>query len=208
MMSAVRTFARYDETPDAQFYREPRLVEHIDEHARAAVEQLYRELLPQGGDLLDLMSSWVSHLPADVAYGRVVGLGMNALELAANPRLDAYVVCDLNAEPRLPFETASFDGVTLCVSIQYLTQAALVLREAARVARPGAPLAITFSNRWFPTKAVAIWQVLDGPGQLQLVSRYLREAGGWEAIETLDRSARSGDPLFAVTARRAPLSPI
>jgi SAM-dependent methyltransferase len=203
-MTDPRTFARYDETPDARFYLEPRLVEHIDAHAIAAVEQIYRELLPRGGDVLDLMSSWVSHLPPDVAYGRIVGLGMNATELAANPRLDAYVVHDLNADPRLPFETASFDAVTICVSIQYLTQAPFVLGEAARVARPAAPLVITFSNRCFPTKAVAIWRILDGRGHQELVSRYLMESGGWEAIEKLDRSGSRGDPLFAVVARRAP----
>ncbi len=202
-MTDPRAFARYDETPDAGFYLEPRLVEHIDSQAIAAVEQLYRERLPQRGDVLDLMSSWVSHLPAEIAYGRVVGLGMNASELAANARLAAYVVHDLNANPQLPFETASFDAVTICVSIQYLTQAVYVLREAARVARPAAPIVITFSNRCFPTKAVAIWQMQDGRGHRELVKRYLEEAGGWEAIETLDRSARRGDPLFAVVARRA-----
>ena len=110
-----------------------------------------------------------------------------------------------NADPRLPFETAMFDAVTVCVSIQYLTQAAMVLREAARVALPGAPIVITFSNRCFPTKSVAIWQMLDGPGHVELVSRYLREAGGWETIQRFDRSAGKGDPLFAVTARRSPL---
>lgn len=201
-MPDSRYFARYDETPDALFYLEPRLVEHIDSYAIAAVERLYRERLPPGGDVLDLMSSWVSHLPADVAYGRIVGLGMNRSELAANARLAAYVIADLNANPKLPFETASFDAVTICVSIQYLTQAPNVLREAARVARPAAPIVITFSNRCFPTKAVAIWQMLDGRGRLALVSRYLEESGGWEAIEQLDRSAPQGDPLLAVVARR------
>ncbi len=193
---------RYDDTPDRAFYREPRLVEHIDAGAIAAVEQLYRECLPPGGCVLDLMSSWVSHLPAEVAYERVVGLGMNAIELAANPRLDAYVVHDLNAAPQLPFGAADFDAVTLCVSIQYLTQPVLVLRDAARVCRPHAPLVISFSNRCFPTKAVAVWQALGGRGHCELVARYLADAGGWEAVRTLDRSARRGDPLFAVIARR------
>ena len=112
------------------------LVEHIDSHAIAAVERLYRELLPPGGDVLDLMSSWVSHLPPETGYGRVVGLGMNASELAANGRLSSYVVHDLNADPQLPFETASFDAVVICVSIQYLTRAP---RGAARSRAGRAP---------------------------------------------------------------------
>lgn len=205
-MTHPRAFARYDEAPDERFYREPRLVEHIDAYAIAAVEQLYRERLPPGCAVLDLMSSWVSHLPPEVAYGRVAGVGMNATELAANRRLDTFVVHDLNADPHLPFESSTFDAVTLCVSIQYLTAATLVLRDAARVARPGAPIVITFSNRCFPTKAVALWQRLDGRGHCELVARYLTEAGAWEAIEMLDRSPRRGDPLYAVTARRSELA--
>ena len=97
-------FVRQDETPDAEFYHHPRFVTHIDDAAIAAVTRLYREYFASDTDLLDLMSSWVSHLPADVAYRRVVGLGMNAAELRANPRLSAHVVQDLNAQPLLPFQ--------------------------------------------------------------------------------------------------------
>jgi hypothetical protein len=103
-------FRRYDETPDEEFYRTPRLVTHIDDSAIAAVTQLYRELFPPGGEILDLMSSWVSHLPEEVRYQRVVGLGINEEELKKNPRLDEYVVQNLNRTPELPFESAEFDG--------------------------------------------------------------------------------------------------
>ena len=68
-------FRRFDEMPDALFYRQPRFVTHIDDAAIAAVTQIYREVLPPGGAVLDLMSSWVSHLPPEVTYRRVVGLG-------------------------------------------------------------------------------------------------------------------------------------
>ena len=122
-------FRREDEAPDERFYAEPRLVTHIDEAAIAAVTQLYREYLPADAAVLDLMSSWVSHLPAEVAYSRVVGLGMNRTELAANPRLDGLVVHDLNRTPRLPFADAEFDAAAICVSIQYLTRPVAVLRD-------------------------------------------------------------------------------
>ena len=147
-------FRREDEAPDEDFYAEPRLVTHIDEQAIAAVRQLYREYLPADGTVLDLMSSWVSHLPAEVAYSRVVGLGMNRTELAANPRLDGFVVHDLNRDPRLPFADAEFDAAAICVSIQYLTRPVAVLRDLGRVLVAGGPLVISFSNRCFPTKAV------------------------------------------------------
>ena len=196
-------FRRYDESPDAWFYRQPRLVTHIDDAAIAAVTQLYRELFPPGSAVLDLMSSWVSHLPPEIAYRRVVGLGLNQQELEANPRLDAWVVHDLNDEPRLPFADQEFDAAAVCVSIQYLIQPVAVLSDLARVLVPGAPLVVTFSNRCFPTKAVAIWQGLDDLGHAQLIVSYLRAAGGWTAIQALDRSpGPDSDPLFAVVARR------
>lgn len=194
---------RHDETPDEEFYREPRLVTHIDERAIAAVTQLYREYFPPGGDILDLMSSWVSHLPPEVSYRRAVGLGMNEEELRRNPRLDSHTVQNLNTEPRLPFGDAEFDGASICVSIDYLTRPVEVLREVGRVLKAGAPLIITFSNRCFPTKAVEIWHRLDDRGHSHLVEEYLREAGNFGDIRSLDRSPRRmfADPLYAVVGR-------
>jgi SAM-dependent methyltransferase len=196
-------FRRVDETPDTQFYQQPRFVNHIDEGAIAAVTQLYREYFPANSSLLDLMSSWVSHLPPEVPYESVIGLGMNEQELRANPRLVSYVVQDLNQEPLLPFEDNTFDGAAICVSVDYLTQPIEVLRDLARVLRPEAPLVITFSNRCFPTKAVAAWHALDDRGHLELVRQYLLAAGNWHHIELLDRSPQShhSDPLFAVIGR-------
>src|SRR5215210_8644817 len=140
-------FGRYDETPDEEFYRLPRFVTHIDDRAIAAVTQLYREFFPPGGEILDLMSSWLSHLPEEVRYGRVVGLGMNEVELKRNPRLDEHVIQNLNRDPKLPFADAEFDGVGICVSIDYLIQPVEVVREVGRVLKVGAPLIVTFSNR-------------------------------------------------------------
>lgn len=165
--------------------------------------QLHRERLPAGAEILDLMSSWVSHLPPEVAYARVVGLGMNAAELAANPRLDATLVHNLNAAPVLPFGNASFDAAIICVSIQYLTDPIAVLRDLGRVVRPAGTVAITFSNRCFPTKAVAIWQALDDGGHLELVARYL-EAANWQHVEPIPTAQRRGDPLYAVVAAAPP----
>jgi SAM-dependent methyltransferase len=193
-------FGRMDETPDEEFYRTPRLVTHIDDRAIAAVTQLYRELFPAGGEVLDLMSSWISHLPPEVEYGRVVGLGMNETELRRNDRLDSYIVQNLNENPGLPFGDAEFDGCGICVSIDYLTRPAEVLREVGRVLRAGSPLVITFSNRCFPTKAVAVWHQLDDRGHVRLVEGYLEEAGNFRDVRGLDRSPRHlfSDPLYAV----------
>ena len=199
-----RAFDKADPTPDSAFYAQPRLVTHIDDGAIAAVTALYRDTLPPGGDILDLMSSWVSHLPADIAYRHVAGHGMNAAELAANPRLDERLVQDLNADPTLPWPAARFDAACQCVSVQYLQHPVAVFREVLRVLRPGAPFVVTFSNRCFPTKAVAIWQALDGAGQQQLVSLYMTRAG-FAAVETGEVLPPRGDPVWAVIGRSAPL---
>lgn len=199
----ARYFDRYDTTPDEQFYELPRLVAHIDDNAIAAVTQLYREYFPPDGAILDLMSSWISHLPHEITYRRVVGLGMNAEELDANPRLTERVVQNLNRNPLLPFRDGEFDGAGICVSVQYLTQPITVFRELGRALKPDAPLVVTFSNRCFPTKAVAIWQALDDRGHGQLVKKYFEEAGNWRDMQVLDRSPRRwrGDPLYAVVGR-------
>ena len=202
---APALFQRADESNDLDFYAQPRLVAHIEPETIAAVTQLYRERLPgDNAHILDMMSSWISHLPAEMQFARVAATGMNARELGANPRLTDYALHDLNANPRLPFDDAEFDAVTCCVSVQYLTRPVEVYADVARVCRPGAPLIVTFSNRCFPTKAVAAWQMLDDNGHLDLVEAYLQRAGHWTNIEKLDRTApRAPEPLLAVVARRA-----
>ena len=198
-------FEKADRSPDARFYAQARLVTHIDDAAIAAVTALYRGVLPVGGTVLDLMSSWVSHLPGDVAYAEVIGHGMNARELAANPRLDRWFVQDLNADPMLPLPPASVDAACVCVSIQYLQRPVEVFASLAGVLRPGAPVAVTFSNRCFPTKAVAIWQALDGPDQCRLVELYLRRAGFRTVESRTLRDGRRSDPLWAVIGRMTTL---
>ncbi len=193
-----------DESDDALFYAPPRLVTHIDDGAIGALTNFYRAMLPAGGVLLDLMSSWVSHLPGDVAYREVIGHGMNAQELAANPRLTRRFVQDLNKTPALDLPDASVDGAMICVSIQYLQKPVAVLKEILRALRPGAPLVISFSNRCFPTKAVALWQMIDMNMRAQLVAHYLQSAGFTDAEQhalVKDFPFGDGDPLTAVVGR-------
>ncbi len=195
-----QAFDKADPSPDPLFYAQPRLVTHIDDGAIAAVTALYRQLLPPGGHILDLMSSWVSHLPPEMAFAGVTGHGMNAAELAANPRLTARFTQDLNATPTLPLDSAQFDGACLCVSVQYLQRPVTVFAEVKRVLRPGAPFIVTFSNRCFPTKAVAIWQALEGHEQQELVALYMQRAG-FDGLEESEIIPAAGDPLWAVIGR-------
>ncbi|WP_375424121.1 class I SAM-dependent methyltransferase [uncultured Friedmanniella sp.] len=199
-------FDRDDPSSDDRFYTPTRLVTHIDDRAIAAVGALYAELgVDRGPRVLDLMSSWVSHLSSPPP--ELVVLGMNAAELAANPMATERVVQDLNLDPALPFEDATFDAVLCCVSVDYLVRPVEVLAETARVLRPGAPVVLTFSNRCFPTKAVHGWLAADEPGRCAIVVDYLRRAGGFTEAEVSLRTPGGryrGDPLYAVVARRLP----
>jgi SAM-dependent methyltransferase len=196
-------FTRQDGGDDLAFYGAPRLVTHIDESAVEALRDCYRELLADGARVLDLMSSWVSHLPQDRALGEVVGHGMNAEELAANPRLTRWFVQDLNRSPALPLEDGAFDAALCCVGVQYLQRPVEVLREVRRTLAPGAPLVVSFSNRCFPTKAVWIWRAMDTRGHAALVRLYLERAGFGDISARVLRDGRESDPLVAVIGRAA-----
>jgi SAM-dependent methyltransferase len=194
-------FAKQDTGDDLAFYAPPRLVTHIDDAATAALRDFYRTALPDSSRVLDLMSSWVSHLPPDRRYAEVVGHGMNAVELGANPQLARWFVQNLNQNPDLPFDDRSFDAVICCVGVQYLQRPLAVFAEVRRVLVAGAPFVVSFSNRCFPTKAVAIWRALDTDGHAALVKLYLERAG-FSAVQ-VDSLAdgRTSDPLVAVTGR-------
>src|SRR5438128_711015 len=194
---------RDDESSDEGFYATARKVVHIDEGAIAALGRLYAAVMPAGGRLLDLMSSWRSHLPRDHATGDVVGLGLNAEEMADNPQLAKHVVHDVNRDPRLPFADDEFDGAMCAVPLQYVIHPVQLFQEIRRVLRPGSPFVVSFSNRCFPTKAVAVWLGTTDAQHLTLVRAYFEAGGGWTDVRDEDRSPGGGDPLYAVWARAA-----
>jgi SAM-dependent methyltransferase len=193
-------FGRVDDSDDALFYQVPRLVAHIDPGTIAALTRYYAEVLPAGARVLDLMSSWISHLPDEVRYASVAGLGMNAAELDENPRLDVRVVHDLNRNPRLPFDTGAYDAVLIAVSVQYLIHPVEVFRDIARVLSPGGRLIVATSHRCFPTKAVRAFHQLSPGDRIRLIGAYLENAGGFDEGEFVDRSPPGEDPLWIVTA--------
>ena len=197
-------FARMDESQDSIFYAPARIVTHIDDDAIAALSAHYGRILNDGDRILDLMSSCVSHLPCALRPAHVAGLGMNMTELEANSRLDERIVRDLNEDPALPYTDGTFDACLIAVSVQYLTRPVEVMAEIARVLRPGGILAVSFSNRMFPTKAVALWRALGDEGHGALVAEYIARAGGFADPERLDLSPAPGltDPIYVVQARR------
>ena len=194
-------FARDDEEPDNVFYAVPRFVTHIDDAAIAAVGELYEEL-GIDGDVLDLMSSWISHFRA--APRHLTVLGMNRAELDANEQASAVVVHDLNRDPRIPLEDESVDDVVCCVSVDYLTKPIEVFRDVARVLRPGGRFVCTFSNRLFPTKAVRAWLYSGDEDHCAIVAEYFRRSQVFAPATAALRTPplHRGDPLYAVWSTR------
>ncbi len=203
--------AQQDDRPDRAFYQEPRLVQHVDEQFRERLTDLYRRQLGAGDDVLDLMSSWVSHLPDDLDLGRVAGHGMNEEELAANERLTEYFVQDLNETQNLPLETGAFDAALCAVSVQYLRHPEQVFAEVARVLRPGGIFVVSFSNRMFAQKAIRAWRTASGPGRLQLVKQYFEAVEAFRDLTTISENpfvpptrrflGGAPDPFYAAHAR-------
>jgi SAM-dependent methyltransferase/FKBP-type peptidyl-prolyl cis-trans isomerase 2 len=181
---SAEAFARDDETPDTLFYNEPRLVQHIDDTAIEMIKNTYGRFLKDDLDVLDLMSSWQSHLPEKLNLRRLVGLGLNDLELKKNSRLSEHVVQDLNLSPVLPFESDSFDAVVCTVSVEYLTNPLAIFEEVTRVLRDDGYFIVTFSNRWFPTKAIRIWKELHEFERMGMVLEYFGHSGGFKNLQT------------------------
>lgn len=197
-------FRRMDESDDGLFYDSPRLVYHIDDSAVAALTNYYAQHFQDGEDVLDICSSWVSHYPKTWKGGRVVGLGMNEYELSQNSQLTDFVVKDLNKDPILPFDDASFDKVTCVVSVDYLCKPLQVFQEIGRVLRPGGECILSMSNRCFPTKAFQIWMQTSDLEHVFIAGSFFHFAGLFEKPEGKDISPNPGrsDPMFIVKAKR------
>ncbi len=208
-------FERKDEAPDTQFYEKPRLVHHIDSTADDMIRQIHGRFVSSQTRILDLMSSWTSHLPHGDRPARVTGLGLNAAELSKNDHLDDYVVHDLNLDPHLPFDANSYDLVLCSLSVEYLISPFDVFTDLARVLRPGGYLVVTFSNRWFETKAIRLWTQLHEFERMGLVLEYFRRGGQFDDLHTysvrgLPRPADDrysgqipfSDPVYAVWGRK------
>ena len=195
-------FRRMNEEDDHLFYAQPRRVVHIDDDAIAALRGLYATLVPAAATVLDLMASWRSHLPP-LFDGTVIGLGMNRDEMRDNPQLAQGIVHDLNREPKLPFNDVAFDAALCAVSVQYLTRPVEVFREVARCLKPRAPFIVSFSNRCFPEKAVALWHAADDAQHAAIVAAYFIATASFVDVEQWAHTAPVGDPLYAVWALRA-----
>lgn len=204
---------REDESSDTLFYQKPRFTQHLDATCCGQLSQFYARLLQPGQRVLDLMASWTSHLPEALSPAHLAGLGLNGLELHANRDLSERVVKDLNERPELPWSEAQFDAAICTASIEYLTQPLAIIREVRRVLRPGGLFAVTFSDRWFPTKAIRVWSELHAFERMGLVVSLLAQAGFTDLrSETLRGLKRPdddkyidqrgcSDPLFAVWGR-------
>ncbi|MDX1824838.1 MAG: methyltransferase domain-containing protein, partial [Thiohalomonadales bacterium] len=192
-------FARMDTRSDTAFYSMTRLLPHIDRTASNQLANIYQRFLLPGMQVLDLMSSWQSHLPEGITDLEVTGLGMNKEELQRNPRLNEHVIHDLNDQPQLPFETNQFDAAICSVSVEYLIKPIEVFKEVARMLKPGAPFVVSFSERWFPPKVIAMWQEMHPFERMGLVLDYFQRSESFDRLgtESLRGLTRPVDDKYA-----------
>ena len=211
-----RPFHRKDTSPDRIFYKTPRLVQHIDDKARQAIRNLYGQLLKSGMSVLDLMSSWQSHIPSKLSFKKLTGLGLNKEELDKNEILDDRVIHDLNTDLILPFKDNEYDAVICTNSIEYLSYPDAVFDELVRVLRPDGLIIVIFSNRWFPPKVIRIWEELHEYERMGLILEYFQKSGKFKNLKTwsvrgLPRPMDDkyfpekcySDPVYAVWGRKA-----
>ena len=184
---AKDNFQRLDEQPDAIFYQQLRLVHHLDSTARKEISHQYARLIQPGSQVLDLMGSWISHLPDNLELAGLTVLGMNQEEMNQNGQATDTLLQDLNSKPLLPFADASFDAIICTASVEYLVDPLAVMAEIKRILRPGGLLAFAFSNRWFPPKAIRIWTDLHEFERLGLVANLFYMGGGFDGITTLSQ---------------------
>lgn len=209
-------YSEADLTPDwagndQMFYVLPKFVQHADEEARASLTRYYDCVLPPDGTgaVLDLCSSFTSHYPKGRKAARCVALGLNPLELVANPSKTEWLQQDLNKKPKLPFEDNSFDLITNSLSVDYLTQPLEIFAEMHRVLKPGGIGCAAFTNRCFPTKVVPAWKrPFTEVAHAELVGSYFRYcAAEWEPAEVADVSPDGfkglQNPMIVVMARKA-----
>jgi FKBP-type peptidyl-prolyl cis-trans isomerase 2 len=211
-----KPFTREDELPDAVFYKNPRFTQHLDDTAIEIVRGTYGRFLTDGMCVLDLMSSWQSHIPAGPHLDRLVGLGLNGKELKKNSQLNDLIVHDLNTDPILPLESNSFDAVVCTVSIEYLTNPLAIFQEVARILHREGYFVLTFSNRWFPPKVVKVWQEIHEFERMGLVLEYFIRSERFKDLQTYSvrgmprprddkyfPDLQFSDPIFAVWGQKS-----
>ena len=199
-----------DISDDEIFYQQPRFVHHLSDSFRYRLTSLYSEYLLNHHTILDLMSSWVSHLPSNISYKKVIGHGMNEAELSSNERLDRFFVQNLNKKQNMPIEDSSVDVGLIVAGWQYLQYPEKVSLELSRVIKSDSLLIISFTNRAFWTKAPNIWTYSSEEKRIEYVTSVLT-SNGWRIEKILNEKTQDkklfgfysseSDPFFSVIAR-------
>jgi SAM-dependent methyltransferase len=204
---------KIDDGNDREFYSTPRFVTHVDAGFIDRLTNLYRDRLTPNTQIFDMMSSWVSHLPEEMAFTEIQGHGLNEEELAKNPRFTRYFVQNLNQDLQLPLADESFDAVLNTVSVQYLQYPEAIFAEIYRILKPNGIAVFSFSNRMFYNKAIEAWRDGSESDRVELVKGYFRSVNGFSPPEAIVYVSQvpdflrligmpGGDPFYAVIARK------
>ena len=199
-----------DMSDDELFYKNPRYVHHLSLSFRNRLTKLYSEYLCSHFIILDLMSSWISHLPDKTKYKKIIGHGMNELELKANKRLDSYWLQNLNKSQNLPLEDSTVNVALIVAGWQYLQYPENISRELSRVIKSDSLLIISFTNRAFWTKSPNIWTYSSDIKRIYYLTSVL-STHGWKVEKILNEKTyenklfglykSESDPFLSVIAR-------
>ncbi len=202
--------SKEDNSDDSLFYASPRIAHHLDEGFRARLTDVYRQYIPEDSVVLDLMSSWVSHLPEDNKYKRVIGHGLNKFELDKNQALDSYWLQDLNVDQQLPLDDSSIDVCLMVAAWQYLQYPEIIASELKRIISSKGILIISFSNRAFWSKTPSIWRDSSEIDRINYI-RAILKSEGWNQLEVIDEKQSSqgirkflginDDPFYSIIAK-------
>ena len=201
---------KMDIANDQIFYQQPRYVQHMSNSFRTRLTSLYSQYLLNHHVILDLMSSWVSHLPSNIKYKKVIGHGMNEAELSSNKRFDEFWIQNLNNTQNMPIEDSSIDVGLIVAGWQYLQYPEKVSLELSRIIKCDSLLMISFTNRAFWSKAPNIWTYSSEEKRIEYVSSVL-SANGWTIEKIINEKTQDkklfglysaeSDPFFSVIAR-------
>ncbi|MBF0478323.1 MAG: hypothetical protein HQL26_02470 [Candidatus Omnitrophica bacterium] len=172
------------EIKSSGFVSHSQIHSYLGEDFDRIVAENYSKYIPQGGRVLDLMSGYHTHIGENLNLNQAAGVGLNAYEMYANPKLTSFNLQDLNTNPKFPSDwNEHFDAVIMTSGIAYLTSPQDVFRSAAKTLKPGGVFMLAFDRHFLVPEAMPLWETFSNEERLAFVLKKLELAGGFKITE-------------------------